>query len=955
MSIRHIDQLLDPSSVAVFGASERTGSVGATVWRNLSRGGFAGALWPVNPKHHQLGDHRCHAHVAALPAAPDLAVICTPAATVPGLIAELGARGTRAAVVLTAGLDTDAKSAMLQAARPHLLRILGPNCLGLLVPHIGLNASFAHLNAATGSLAFVSQSGALVTAMLDWAAGRGIGFSHCISLGEHADIDFADLLDWLAGCARTRAILMYIESVDGARKFMSAARAAARNKPVLVVKAGRSAFGQAAAASHTGALAAADIVFDAAIRRAGMLRVETLQDLFDAAETLAHFQGSVAADVARALREGEAEAPQPGSPRSSEGPPQDRLTLVTNGGGAGVLAADAAAQAGIDLAPLSDATRQALDAVLPPHWSRGNPVDLIGDAPVARYVQALLALLTDPRSGTLLFMHAPTAIVPSRDIAQALAPLLRDHADRVLACWLGGPGVAEARALFDGAGISCHDTPEAAVRAFARLVEYRRNQVNLMQVPRAPAAVRPVALGDAPTGQAESAGTSARHSAAGATQAGANTVSEVIERVLASRREMLTEPEAKSLLAACGVPVVPTRIVGPSALSAMQAACELGFPVVLKVLSPQISHKSDVGGVVLDLAHAQAVSDAVKAILARVAQARPDAVVEGFTVQPMVRRPRALELIVGAHIDPLFGPIILFGQGGTAVEVVADRAVGLPPLNDPLARALIARTRVARLLQGWRDVPPADLDAVVGVLTALSDLLAREPRIAEIDINPLLADAQGVVALDARVRVSAAAPGGAARFAIRPYPQELVRSLHWQGHELTVRPIRPEDEAQHRAFIDRLDAEDLRMRFFHSRRTIERGEMARLTQIDYEREMAFIATAPAPAPAPTPGSMPALAFEDTKEETLGVVRALCDPDNEQAEFALVVRSDLKGAGLGRLLMDRLIEHLRQRGTRRLVGEVLRDNRRMLALAHDMGFEAQTQPLEPATVRVTLPL
>jgi acetyltransferase len=478
MTIRHIDQLLDPASVAVFGASARAGSVGATVWRNLSQGGYGGSLWPVNPKHRRLDDRPCYRDVAELPAAPDLAVICTPAATVPALIGELGARGTRAAVVLTAGLDAAAKAAMLQAARPHLLRILGPNCLGLLVPQIGLNASFAHIGASPGSLAFVSQSGALVTAMLDWAAGRGVGFSHCISLGEHADIDFGDLLDWLAGCPRTRAILLYIESVEGARKFMSAARAAARNKPVIVVKAGRSTAGQAAAASHTGALAAADVVFDAAIRRAGMLRVDTLQDLFDAAETLSHFRGSIAAEVARA---------------GAGALGRERLTLVTNGGGAGVMAADAAAAAGVELATLSAPTLARLDEGLPAHWSRGNPVDIIGDAPVERYVHTLRTLLEDPSSGTLLFMHAPTAIVPSADIAQALVPVVQDHADRVLASWLGGPGVAVARAHFDAAGIANHDTPEAAVRAYARLVDYRRNQAQLMQAPpaRQGAAVQP--------------------------------------------------------------------------------------------------------------------------------------------------------------------------------------------------------------------------------------------------------------------------------------------------------------------------------------------------------------------------------------------------------------------------------------------------------------------------------
>ena len=873
MSIRHLDSLFDPHSVAVIGASDRPSSVGATVWRNLREGGFAGPRWAVNPQRATVGGEPAFASVAALPEAPELAVVCTPAATVPGVIAALGERGTRAAVVLTAGLSPPQRQAMLEAARAHTLRILGPNCLGLLSPHAGLNASFAHTAVPAGSLAFVSQSGALVTAMLDWARGRGIGFSHCVSLGEHGDVDFGDMLDWLASDPRTRAVLLYIESIESPRKFMSAARAAARNKPVLVVKAGRSAVGQAAAASHTGALAGSDLVYDAAIRRAGMLRVDTLQELFDAAETLAHPRNGV-----------------PG------GPLWQQLTLVTNGGGAGVMAADAAALAGLTLAPLSPATLTELDRHLPAHWSRANPVDIIGDAPVERYLSTLQTLLAAPDSGTLLFMHAPTAIVPSDRIAQALLPLLQAHPGRLLACWLGDAAVLAARQAFQAAGVPCHDTPEDAVQAFARLVTYRQNQDQLMEAP--------------PLGSAGPA-------------LDAPAIRRQVDAVLSEGREWLSEPEAKALMQACGVPVVGTRVVGADPEVAVQAAQEIGYPVVIKLLSPQVTHKSDVGGVALDLETDAAVRDAAATMVARVNRLRPDAVVSGFTVQAMVRRPQALELIVGASIDPLFGPVLLFGQGGTSVEVVADRALALPPLNVPLARAMVERTRVARLLKGWRDVPPADTDAVLSVLIALSELLAAEPRIAEIDINPLLADARGVIALDARVRVSASAPAGAAHFAILPYPAELVERQPWQGRTLTLRPIRPEDEAQHLAFLAKLDPEDVRMRVFYSRRTIERSELARLTQIDYEREMAFVAT---------------VSTDAGGEETLGVARAVCDPDNLTAEFGVIVQSSLKGGGLGERLMRKLIEHFRARGTQRLVGTVLRDNARMLQLARELGFE-----------------
>jgi acetyltransferase len=892
MSIRHLDQLFDPASVAVIGASPRAGSVGATVWRNLREGGFAGPLWAVNPKHRQIDGEPVVARVADLPAAPDLAVICTPPVTVPGLIAELGVRGTRAVVVLTAGLTHEQKQAMLDAAKVHTLRILGPNGLGLLSPAIGLNASFAHASVGAGSLAFVSQSGALVSAMLDWGRSRGIGFSRFVSLGEQADIDFGDMLDWLASDAKTRAVLLYVESLSAARKFMSAARAAARNKPVFVVKAGRSAAGQQAAASHTGALAGSDLVIDAAIRRAGMLRVDSMADLFIAAEALAHFS-----------------APS----KRSEGEPPARITIVTNGGGAGVLAADEVAQQALELAPLPEAVKHELDKVLPPNWSRANPVDIIGDAPVERYVQTLSALLAQAETGTLLFIHAPTAIVPSAEIAAALLPLARAQTSRLVSCWLGGDAVKAARRLFHEAAIPTYDTPEQAVRALAMLATYRCNQALLLEAPPACSSAKPI------------------DSAA---------VSRLIDAALAAGREMLTEPEAKALLAACGIATVPTRVVAPDGDAAAQVAHELGYPVVLKILSPQISHKSDVGGVALHLANARDVRSAAEAMQQRVGAARPDAVIEGFTVQPMVQRPRAIELIAGTHVDPLFGPVILFGAGGTSVEVVADRALALPPLNAPLARALIERTRIARLLAGWRDVLPADMAAIEGVLIALAQLLAEEPRIAELDINPLLADAAGVIALDARVRVSASAPGGAAHFAIRPYPQELVERFDWRGRAATLRPIRPEDEAQHLAFLERVEPADIRMRLFYTRRSIERSELARLTQIDYEREMAFIVTVPQDAGG---------------EETLGVVRAFVDPDNVQAEFGILLRSDAKGAGLGRRLMEKVIAFLRGRGTQCLVATVLAENAAMRQLAAQLGFlESEEQP-EPTTRRIELAL
>jgi acetyltransferase len=900
MSIRNLDPLFDPASVAVIGATPRPGSVGATVWRNLRSGGYRGRLFAVNPKHREIDGEPVYASAADLPCAPELALICTPPASVASLIAALGERGTRAAIVLTAGQDAAQRQAMLDAARPHLLRILGPNCIGMLSPHLGLNASFAPTDALAGELAFVSQSGALVTGMLDWARARGIGFSHVISLGEHADVDFADLLDVLASDARTRAILLYIESISLARKFMSAARAAARNKPVIVVKAGRSAPGQRAATSHTGALAGSDAVFDAAIRRAGMLRVDTLGELFLAAETLTRFRANMA----------------------------QRLIVLTNGGGAGVMAADAAAAAGVELAGLDADTVARLDRVLPANWSRSNPIDIIGDAPVARYVHTLEALQADNADAALLFIHAPTAIVPSAEIAQALLPLARSDPPRLMSCWLGETAVAQARSMFQQAGIASYATPEDAVRAFSLLLTYRHNQAQLLETPRLDSLPHAT-----PDTQPQPGGTPPAAPSVAAAQG-------IVHAALAAGRVWLRESEAKAVLAAFGIPVVATRETGAGVGAVLQAAREIGYPVALKIMSPDIVHKSDVGGVVLALENEAALSAAAHTVLQRVAQLRPDARVDGFTVQAYVRRPHATELIVGASVDPAFGPVILFGQGGTAVEVVADRAISLPPLNEALARALVARTRIARLMDGFRDTPAADLVALHRALVAVSRLLAELPEIAEIDINPLLATPEGVLALDARMRVDAAAPSGASRFAIRPYPADLTDVLNWRGQSITLRPIRPEDEAQHREFLTRLDPQDVRLRVFYSRRSIEHSELARLTQIDYEREMAFLAVTPGPSGAP--------------EQTLGVVRAVADPDNISAEFGILVRSDLKGQGLGTLLMDKLIRYLRGRGVQRLVASVLRENRRMLDLARRLGF-VQSTPAGGETFEIELRL
>ncbi len=915
MSIRNLEGLLRPRSVAVFGASNQPQSVGGVVMRNLLHGGFAGPVLPVNPRHQAVAGVLAYPDVESLPLVPELAVVCTPPATVPAIIGALADAGSRAAIVLTAGLSRtrDARGrplleALHEAMGRRGFRVLGPNSLGLLVPGVGLNASFAHVDALPGQLAFVSQSGALCTAVLDWARAADVGFSCFASVGDTADVDVADLLDWFGADPDTRAILLYLESITsegsghrrgGARKFLSAARAAARNKPVLVLKAGRFAEGARAALSHTGALAGADDVCDAALRRAGVLRVGRIDELFDAAETLVR------------------------SPRLRGG----RVAILSNGGGLAVMSTDSVVERGGQLAHLSADTIARLDAVLPETWSRANPIDIIGDAPGERYGQALAIALKDPGVDVVLVLHAPTAIASGVDAARAVVKVAREAGvgqagkPSVLTSWIGRAGAEPARRILREAGLASFDTPDDAVSALSHLLDYRRNQELLMETP--------------PSLPVESAPRTA-------------DARRIVEKALAEGRELLSEPESKALLAAYGVPIVETHITAdPEA--AVRIANEIGYPVALKILSPDLSHKSDVGGVVLDLDAPQGVLRAARQMAERIASHRPDARIEGFTVQAMVRRPGSFELIVGLGCDPVFGPVVLFGQGGTAVEVIGDRAVALPPLNAHLARELIGRTRIARLLAGVRGHPAADLDAIARTLVQIAQIAVDLPEVVELDVNPLLADARGVLALDARVHVQRAESPGAGRLAIRPYPRELEEVLQLEdGRRVLVRPIRPEDEPAHQVFHARLQPEDVRFRFFNLVREIPHSQMARFTQIDYDREMAFVALPPAEPPAAAHGA------EADAAETFGVVRAITDPDNERAEFAIVVRSDRKGEGLGYALLDKMIRYCRERGTRELVGQVLPDNRPMLELAHALGFVSRFSP-EDGAVEVRLVL
>ncbi|WP_422369242.1 bifunctional acetate--CoA ligase family protein/GNAT family N-acetyltransferase [Pelagibius sp.] len=900
MTVRNLDALFEPKSVALVGASRRPGSLGAVLARNLFTGGFQGPIMPVHPRHEAIEGVLAYPSVEALPQAPDLAVIATPPETVAGLVKAFGDRGTRAAVIITAGFGEGdfveggaagetRRQAILDASKPNLLRLVGPNCLGMMVPGIGLNASFSHLAPLPGDLAFVTQSGAMVTAMLDWATPRGIGFSKIVSLGDKADVDFGDLLDYLAMDVKTRAILLYIESVVHARKFLSAARIAARNKPVIVVKGGRHAEGAAAAASHTGALAGADAVYDAVFARAGLLRVYSLNELFDAAETLANLSH-------------QRRRPGKGGGGSA------RLAILTNGGGLGVLATDALIDEGGRLAPLSQETKQALDACLPATWSGANPVDIIGDASGARYRDALEALLKEPAADAVLVMHCPTAIASARDAAEAVVETLAKAGKAskpVFTAWVGEQAVAEARRLFAREGIAGYDTPEQAVRAFMHLEHYRRNQALLRRVP---------------------------HPVPAAEQPDRSSVRRLLEKALAEEREWLSEAEAKAVLQAYGIPVVATEVVATPEAAA-EAAAAIGGPVALKILSRDITHKSDLGGVALDLQGEEAVREAAETMNRRIAGAQPQARLEGFTVQAMCRRPKARELILGVVDDPQFGPVMLFGQGGTAVEVIADKALALPPLDPILAQAMMAETKVYRLLQGYRGEAAAALDEIAACLVRLSQLVADMPEVAEVDINPLLADSEGVIALDARVRVLPLADPlapPAARLAIRPYPRELERNIVLpDGSTVFMRPLRPSDAAALRAGFRDLDPEDVRMRFHTPIGSMPDAMLARLTQLDYAREMALAAFAQPPTKAPGKAG--------DGHEGLGVVRLAADPDNRRAEFAILVRSDNKRRGLGSAMMRAILDYAADRGIGEVWGSVLAANTAMLSLCRKLGF------------------
>ena len=897
MSTYHLKNLLSPRSVALVGASPRQGSVGRAILGNIHKAKFQGEFGLVNPRYSEIDGIATVGSLAKLAFVPELVVITAPAPEVVGIIDEAGKLGTAGALIVTAGLGHGAGSladSAERAAHKSGMRLIGPNCLGIIMPGANLNASFSAHMPGPGNLALISQSGAIATGMVDWAKQRAVGFSGIVSIGDQLDVDIADLLDYFALDSKTRAILLYVESIKDASKFMSAARAAARIKPVVVVKSGRMAQGAKAAATHTGALAGSDAVYDAAFRRAGILRVSDLRELFDCAETL----GRVAS------------------------PPGKRLAILTNGGGIGVLAIDRLVELGGIPAVIEPAIREKLDANLPPTWSGSNPVDIVGDADSKRYASALEVLLTDPANDAILVMNVQTAIAAADDIAATVTSVVSNYRQQhrgtvkpVLAVWVGAD--QKIGDLFSGAGIPNYPTEDDAVRGFMYLVQHREVVAELARVPPAmPSEFAP----------------------------DIDAARQIVAAALADGRQWLDPVEVKRLLEAYQIAMVPT-FAAASAEQAVAYASELfaqGATVVLKIMSRDIVHKSDVGGVVLNLTTPEAVRGATAGILARAKALRPEARVAGVVVQAMVVRQKARELILGLADDPTFGTVIVFGRGGTAVEIINDKALALPPLDLQLARDLIGRTRVSRLLAAYRDVPAVKPDAVEMILVKLAQMAADIPQIRELDINPLLADEAGVLAVDARVALGTVARkfkgSGPGNFAVRAYPSQWQRHLEVKdGWRVFVRPIRPEDEPLVHEFLRHVTSHDLRLRFFAPMKEFTHEFIARLTQLDYARAMAFVAV------------------DETANEVLGVVRIHSDSIYESGEYAILLRSDLKGRGLGWALMQLIIEYAKSEGLKVIAGDVLQENAVMLEMCRNLGFEVKADPHEHGICNVKLKL
>ena len=892
MGKHYLSTLFAPKSVAVFGASDRTDAVGQIVFQNMLESGFKGGLYPINAKNAQVQGKRAYASIADINEPVELAVIATPPQTVPGIIEACGIHGVKAAVIITAGFGEVGAAGialekeLLEAAHRYKIRLIGPNCLGVMRPSIGLNATFNKGGANTGNIAFVSQSGALCTAILDWAQHNDVGFSSVVSMGSSTDVDFGEILDYLVSDPNTHSILMYIEGIRNARSFMSALRAAARIKPVILVKVGRHAAGSKAAMSHTASLVGADDVFDAAVSRVGVVRVQTITQLFTAAKALS----------------------------CGFRPVGNRLAIVTNGGGPGVMATDRAVDLGLSIATLSDATVEYLNQHLPPNWPHANPVDVIGDAQADRYHHAVKACLEDDNVDGVLAILTPQAMTKPLESAQALIELSANHSKPLLACWMGESQVSAARDVFTKAHKPHFRTPEPAVEVFSHLSAYYRNQKLLMQMP----------------------GSFSHH-----IEPDVESARLIIEGAMQEHRKVLTEMESKALLSAFHIPVAKT-MVAHSPNEALLIAQQLGFPVAMKVNSHDITHKSDAGGVLLNLNNAHEVRAAYQQIHDNIKRNRPNAKMDGISIEPMIVKANGRELMIGVTNDPVFGPVITFGAGGTTVEIMGDRAVTLPPLNNFLVKDLIQGTRIARMLGTFRNMPPADMSALEDVLLRVSEMACELPLLKEMDINPLILDENGALAADARVVVEYRQPSADryAHMAIHPYPTQLIS--HWQlanGTDITIRPIRPEDAELVQAFVRGLSEESKYFRFMNSMQELTETMLVRFTQIDYNKELALIA----------------VAVEQDKEIELGVARYAINPDGDSCEFALVVADNITGKGLGQKLMVSLMEAARSKGLKTIEGEVLNNNHNMLKLMARLGFASKTSDEDPGILKVSKPL
>jgi acetyltransferase len=895
MSVRNFDLLFQPRSIAVVGASDRAGSVGYVLLRNLVQGGYQGAIYPLNPQHDEIQGLRCFADATQLPQAPDLAIVAVRAPLVANVIEQLAQAGNRTAVVISAGYgEIGAAGRQLEQQLADTLRrhpgyrVLGPNCLGFLAPRLHLNASFAAGTPQPGRVAFVSQSGALCTATLDWALSEEIGFSYFISLGNQLDIDFADLLDYLADDSHTESLVLYVESIRRARKFVSAARAFTRRKPIVVYKAGRFAQSAQAAASHTGALAGLDAAYDAAFRRAAMVRVYDSEEIFGCAELLARTR----------------------PPRGA------RLAIVTNAGGPGVMATDELIEHRGQLAELMPATIDALQQLLPPAWSHGNPVDVLGDAPPERFAAACQVVVRDPQVDGLLAILTPQAMTQPTPCAEQMAAAVAGVHKPTLAAWMGGPSVAAARSVLNAQHIPTLDTPEQAVRSFLYLASYARDLETLYQAPKAV----PLPF--------------------------TRTPAERCQALLAECRDRsgtLTQTESKAILDIYDIP--HTRpLLARSAAEARQAALELGFPLVMKLLSPDITHKSDVGGVRLNLHTVDDVEQAFGQIMAGVQQARPTARVAGVTLERYLDPLDGVELILGCRRDATFGPVIMVGYGGVATELFRDCSFELPPIDERLAARLLERLRCWPLLTGYRGRPAMAIDRLIETLLRFSTLIAELPQLAELDINPLLVTPHEVVALDARVVLDAqqVQPGEPlyAHLAIAPYPIDLVEPVVLtDGTPVVIRPIRPEDEPAWHAMLDAASDHSIRQRFRAPVRGSVHLQAARYCFIDYDREMAFVVEAHV-AGAP---------------QLVGVGRLVADREHETAEFAVLVIDAWHRRGLGSRLLDKCLAHARAIGIHRVRAETSWDNVPMLGLFRARGFTLHRAPNDPTTVLAELPL